>query len=458
MIVKPKIFRDTGTYKVRFHYLDIENGVLVDKIVERYVNAGDTAIAPPIPTSLSAVAKKSCALTFNSWNHTVLTNIQRDLDVGAIYDTTDGKTHAFVTVTATTGLALPIYFNKSDGSTLTISWGDGTSDYTTTSSGNLNTTHTYSAVGNYEITMWISSGTGTYSFGNASNTTTFIGGNTLAYRQTLNSLFIGNHVITLSDYSFFANGSIDFVTIPEGVTNIGRYSFHTNRFNYLSVPSSVTSIGEFAFRYCRTLRGIFLPSTVTTLGASIFVDAYSLESICIPELVTSITGGIFENNYSLKSVSLGSSVTTIGTYLFGQCHSLVNINLPLGLTTIEASAFYWCEFKRITVPDTVTSIGASAFSTCECLEHVVVPEGVGTIYSNTFSSTFSLNTLTLKRYTAPSTITTLDNTDAFTNTNAQLRIYVPVGSLSVYQNATNWSTFANRMYEDTPENRALFGD
>ena len=154
MIVKPKIFRDAGDYRVRFHYLDFENGELVNKIVERYVNSGDTVVAPAIPTTLTAVAKKSCALTFNSWNHTTFTNITRDLDVGAIYDTTDTKTHVFVTVTATTGLSLPISYTKSDTSTLTISWGDGTTDDNVTDSGS--TTHTYSTEGIYEITLWIS--------------------------------------------------------------------------------------------------------------------------------------------------------------------------------------------------------------------------------------------------------------------------------------------------------------
>lgn len=458
MIVKPKIFRDTGTYKVRFHYLDIENGVLVDKIVERYVNAGDTAVAPGITTSLSAVTKKSCALTFNSWNHTDLTNIQRDLDVGAIYDTTDGKTHAFITVTATTGLVLPIYFNKSDSSTLTIAWGDGSANYTTTSSGNLSTTHTYSTAGTYEITMWISSGSGTYSFSNASNTTSFIGGNTSSYRQTLNSVFIGNHVTILSNYSFYANGSIALVTIPNGITSIGQYSFYAIKARYLSIPSTVTTIGDYAFRYGRALVGIFLPSTVETIGVSNFDESFSLDSFCFPDSVTSIPNYIFNNCYNLTSVSLGSSVTSIGTNSFYACYSLSKINLPTGITTIGDYAFYWCEFKQITLPSTLTSLGTGVFSICECLEHITVPDGITIINSSTFNANLSLRSLTLKRYTAPSTITTLNNTNAFTNVNSQLRIYVPVGSLSVYQNATNWSTYSNRMYEDTAQNRALFGD
>jgi hypothetical protein len=457
MIVKPKIFRDTGTYKVRFLYLAVENGVLVNKIIERYVNAGETVIAPAIASSLVATSKKSCGLTFSAWNYTDLTNIHRDLDVGAIYNPTDNKTHAFVSVTAGTGLTLYLYYNKSDGSTLNISWGDGSADYTSTSSGNLNTTHTYSTVGTYEITMWISSGTGTYSFGNGTSLTTFIGGDTLSRRQALTSIFIGNNVVILSDHCFNGNGDVNFATINNTVTSLGISAFQVNKFESLSIPSSVTSIGNYAFRYCRKLTRVSLPNTIASLGIGTFDNNYSLESICIPDSITTLQDNILNSCYSLTSVVMGSNVTTIGGS-FGDCYSLNSINLPSGITSLGTYVFGFSQIRNLTLPSTLTSIGASAFNSCESLEHLIIPEGVDKIQQATFSGTFSLKTLTLKRYTAPSTITTLDNTNAFNYINAQLRIYVPVGSETVYKTATNWSTYANYIYEDNATNRALFGD
>lgn len=66
----------SGDYKVQFFD---PFGVLLK--VE-YVNEGENA-TPPTPPTLDL-------LTFNHWNHPG-TNITRDENIGAIYDTTDGK-------------------------------------------------------------------------------------------------------------------------------------------------------------------------------------------------------------------------------------------------------------------------------------------------------------------------------------------------------------------------------
>jgi len=171
-----------GKYLVRFIYFAIESGAFVEKVVDQYVSAGESATAPTIASTLDAVSKTSCALEFVEWNNTNTSNVQTNMIIGATYRNAQEsgirKTHAFITVTSGTGLILPIWFNKSDDSELTISWGDGSADYTSTATGNVNTTHTYSTAGTYDLTMWISSGSGTYGFSNDSSTTSFIGGTT----------------------------------------------------------------------------------------------------------------------------------------------------------------------------------------------------------------------------------------------------------------------------------------
>ena len=68
-----------------------------------YVLTGGTSTPPTTPTH--------DLLTLNSWNNDN-TNITRDTDIGAIYDTTDGKTHCFVTMTLASGYQPTIYLNK----------------------------------------------------------------------------------------------------------------------------------------------------------------------------------------------------------------------------------------------------------------------------------------------------------------------------------------------------------
>lgn len=450
----------SGDYSVRFMYLAVENGILVDKITTVWVNSGGTVTAPTIASTLDATTKRSCALTFYGWNYTDLTNITHNLDVGAIYYPTDNKTHAFVTVNTVTGLSPSVYFNKSDSSTLTISWGDGTSDYTTTSSGNLNTSHTYSTAGTYEITMWISSGTGTYNFSNASASTTFIGGNTQAYRNSLINLFIGSNVTEISAYAFDGCDSLNFITLKHGITSIGDYAFYyTSKLTNISIPSSTTSIGTNCFNYAYGLQNISIPTQVTSIGGSCFSFCYSLKRLIFSP-VTRINAYTCENCYSLAEVFLSSGVTVLDNGSFFYCYSLKNIVIPNTVTTVGSSVFSQCySLNSITFSSNLTQINNSIFSGCSALENVSnIPSSVSSIGSDSFNGCLSVRNYTLSRYTAPSTITTLSNTSAFTNIKQSTRIYVPVGSLSVYQGATNWSTYANYMYEDTAQNRALFGD
>lgn len=441
MIVKPKIFQSTGTYKVRFLYLDIVNGVLTYKMLERYVNSGGTVTPPAIPITLAATAKRSCALEFVEWNYSNanLTNITQDIDVGAVYrNATSGgirKTHVFIVATANTGLAVPIYFNKSDGSTLTISWGDGSANYTTTSSGNVNTTHTYSSEGAYEITMWISSGSGTYSFSNGSGTTNFIGGNNNNYRKTLENIFIGDNVPSISTYGFYNMLALKKVNIPNTVTSMSTYTFGFCRsLENIIVPAQCITIDNYSFQNCDCCRNIFLGYGVTTLGTNVYYSTSSLFEHIIPNSVTSMGSNLFIYG-NISEIKLSTSITDIPASAFDQALSLVNIEIPQGVTTINNYAFSgaYC-IPKLTIPSSVTSIGTNAFGNCHYLK-----------------------VLTVKYFSAPSTITTL-GVDGFYTPNPQLRIYVPVGSGAVYKAATNWSTYANRIYEDTAQNRAIFGD
>ncbi len=187
----------TGDYKVTF--ID-PFGV----ISEQWVNDGEDAVVPT-PSVYDN-------LTFTEWNQDT-TNITSDKVIGATYSTTDGKTYAKIRLTTISGLSPTLYLYKSDSSTLTVDWGDGNTS-TFTNSGNFNTgEHNYSVAGDYVITMWISSGSGTYSFGNGSTSTTFVGGSEQNYRNTLLSLFIGNSVTSIGTYAFGTCYSLTSISI-----------------------------------------------------------------------------------------------------------------------------------------------------------------------------------------------------------------------------------------------------
>lgn len=265
-------------------------------------------------------------LTFQEWNYTLAQiNAATDqIDVGATYITADGKTHLHITLTTVSGLTETLYLNKSDTSALTVDWGDGNTS-ASSSSGNINFSHTYSAAGNYVISIWISSGAGYYTFGNGTSTTVCVGGNTEAVRHTLTAAFIGSKVETIGTYAFSACFSLSIISVPDSVLAMGDSTFD-GCISLLSaiIPNAVTSVGTSGFANGWSLICISLPRGITSIGYQAIYGCYSLTSVVIPSNVTAIAIEAFENCYSLKSAVIPSSVTTIGNYAFNGCYALNN--------------------------------------------------------------------------------------------------------------------------------------
>ena len=155
------------------------------------------------------------------------------------------------------------------------------------------------------------------------------------------------------------------------------------------------SIGNYAFSYC-----------------------YSLTSVSIPSSVTGIGTYAFNNCYSLSSASIPSGVTNIGTYVFSNCYSLAYVSIPSGVTDIINNTFTNCySLSSISIPSGVTHIGNNAFSYCYGMAEY---------------------------HFEPTTPPTLGTT-VFNGIQSDCKIYVPAASLTAYQEAANWSTYASYM-------------
>ena len=421
---------ETGDWLVR--YFDVDGTLLKSQLV----NNGQNATPPSNPNY------DPTYLTFNTWNQ-VSTNVTSNRDIGAIYNTVDNKSYAFITLTTASGVAPTLYFNKSDGSTLSVNWGDGNTS-TFTNSGNFNTgTHTYSTVGTYVISMWISSGTGTYSFSNASSSTTFIGGNTQSYKNTLKSLYISNLVTNIPSSAFYNCYTLITVSIPSSVTSIGTSAFYScYSLNLVNIPSSVTSISASTFQTCYTLITVSIPSSVTSIGSSAFQDCVGLTSINIPSSVTSIGQNAFYNS-RLRSITIPSSIKSISDSLFAYCQALVSVSLPNTITTIGTGSFSYCNsLKTISIPSSVTLIYSTAFYNCYSLTSISIPSSVTSIGQNAFYNCYCMKQYKIYRKPTPTAL----STTVFNNINSTCKIYVPDAALSTYKTATNWSSYANYIY------------
>ena len=313
---------------------------------------------------------------------------------------------------------------------------------------------------------------------------TSIDGNAFQNCYSLKSITIPDTVTSIGSSAFNSCYSLSSITIPSTVTSIGdnafngcysikikilKYLKYINNFKEVIIPDSVTSIDNSAFQYCYSLKSITIPDGVTSIGTSSFNNCYSLNSVTIPDTVTLIGAYAFQNCYSLQSITIPDTVTSIDSYAFQNCYSLKpitipdfvtsieggafsgcyslnSITIPEGVTYIDGNAFYNCySLSSVTISDSVNSIGNNAFEGCHSLSSITIPDSVTSIGNSAFSSCYGMKEIHLKSTTPPS----LSSTNVFLDNPSDCIFYVPQGTLSTYQSATNWSTYASKMQEES---------
>lgn len=358
-----------------------------------------------VPSSLPSVPTHT-GLKNGTWNYTLQEvttqfNAMGACDVGANYDTVSGATEIDIVLQPE---RLHPYLSLAVNGTVTIDWGDNSTDTATGTSLTTrleNIHHQYSAAGSYTIKITKTSGTG---------------------------------------YSLLCTSTYTLLNKNSSTANANRV--YSNYVQAVRVGSDC-SIGNSAFQYCCSLASVSIPSTVTSIATGAFYGCYSLASVSIPSTVTSIAINTFYYCYSLASVSIPNGVTAIGNSAFYYCYSLASVAIPSGVTTIGSSAFYYCSsLASVPMPSGVTTIGSSsAFYYCYSLASISIPSGVTKIEAQTFYNCYGMAEYHIKPTAPP----TLANVNAFNNIQSDCVIYVPSASLNTYKTTNNWSTYASKM-------------
>ena len=170
---------------------------------------------------------------------------------------------------------------------------------------------------------------------------------------------------------------------------------------------------------------------------------YYWQSVIVGYCTKIIGPNAFDGCVRLSDLTIKDSVETIDVWSFFNCTSLTSVELPESVTLIQRGAFNGCtSLRNINIPSGVNSILMQTFQGCTSLTSITIPANITGIGEYAFEGCASLTRITCLRTTPP----TLVNVNAFLNTNANLKIFVPAQSLNDYKNASGWSNYASRLY------------
>ena len=134
-------------------------------------------------------------------------------------------------------------------------------------------------------------------------------------------------------------------------------------------------------------------------------------------------------------------VSRIGIAAFLSCVNLAHIDFPTSIKSIGMAAFQSCHaLSSITLNEGVESIELQVFANCIKLKEVTLPSTLKSMGRRVFDLSKSLSKVVCKATTPPTVEEDLLTGSGDTNiSNATL--YVPVQSLTTYQNTYPWNTF-----------------
>lgn len=414
-----------GTIKVLF--IDSLDGTIVKT---EYVSSGGNA-TPPLHPSHTYLTSQGWVGVYN--------NVLKDVCIFSSYSVTDGKSYIKILLTAFTGKAPTLYFNKTTTAILTIDWGDGTTS-TSVTAGSQNVAHIYATYGSYVITVTCTTG---YYFGNNSASTTIFGSSSSGnYRYILKGYYNGINATSVGSYCFSDQYCLTELVLPEGLTSLNGYAF--NRCWSLScflLPSTVSTLSSNYFFTCLMLRYVYLSTAAFSSATNMFQTCQSLEYIYFNSSAT----GLFPESilYACSSIKIidciPPGITSTGVSAVGNNFSVKKIILPPGLTAIAASLVLSCiSLEEINIPSGVTTVGTSAFDTCRNLKSLDFPSGVTSIGALAFNNCLSLK-IYVFRSTTPPTIAT----NTFTYMHPLAVIYVPDANVADYKAAPYWSIWTD---------------
>lgn len=240
----------------------------------------------------------------------------------------------------------------------------------------------------------------------------------------MQSIEIGNEVISIEDYAFSGCMSLERVVIGKGLHKIGVNAFEAcEHLTTINFPSTLQRIDNFAFCGCDRLNDIYSnindPNYCDMLGTTFDKDIYQRVYLHVPSGTIELykSQPHWKNFVHIEDGTLAQQPNqfshTDGEYLYDTCGATYSldgttlISVPKGIAyyeilsgtvTIGKGACEECNLESIYIPDSVTAIGDDAFCRCRSLRKITLPHSIRNIGSSAFEKCVILERIVLPRY------------------------------------------------------------
>ena len=290
--------------------------------------------------------------------------------------------------------------------------------------------------------------------------------------ENLETISLPNSLTVIDDYCFNGCKSLKNITLPNKLQTISNGAFWgSSSITSLVIPATVESIAIDAFRQCNSLMSISVEAgnhvydSRNNCNAIIEKESNRLmvgcSSTLIPNDVLHIGDNSFNGNLGLTSITIPSSVLSIGSFAFSECRNLASIELPNSINVIGEHAFSFTALTSAIIPDNVTCISDYTFGSCTKLERVKMPENLSEIHADAFNSCWKLTSIEIPSgvsiigerafYACKGLLTIIsnikepfainENVFALSNGFSNATLYVPEGSVGLYEALEPWNKF-----------------
>ena len=349
-------------------------------------------------------------LICQGWNWTLqdIKDAGRELDVGALYITDDGKTRLYVDVDTETWDDFVLNYWQSTRNATTVDWGDGTTPDSINGDSYVEHRHVYASSGSYVITMSVKEGT-TMWLGRDGRMLIATGETDSGRCAMLRRVEVGARAVGTEPGCFRNCSMLESISLPQTTKVYAVRSFEMCTQLRVLIAADMDEIRQTFYR-CVNLRAIATPKGTTQR------DGFAIANTAIRQINFDITTTYFAE--AIKRVHIKAVSGQVKD--FSACRSLLEVTIPADATTFVAAAFSGDNaLRRVTCLGDIASIPAQVFQRC-----------------------YPLRFVDLTHCTA---VPTLANIDAFDATHPQLEIRVPASLADAWKAATNWSSLADHI-------------